>query len=63
MLVETLKIAAGRYNFTPGQQIDLPTKEAQELIAEGAVVAVGKDGELDFSQPKKKQTAAPDEKE
>ena len=43
MLVEAVKIAAGRLSFTPGQQFDLSTKEAEELIAAGAVFAVEKD--------------------
>ncbi len=54
MLVEAIKIAAGKHSFVPGQQIELPTKEAQELIAANAVVKVSKDGELDFGAPKSK---------
>lgn len=36
MLLEALTIAAGRLNFTPGQQFDMPTAEARDLIAIGA---------------------------
>lgn len=34
---QTLKIAAGRWNFAIGQQIHLPADEAELLIAAGAV--------------------------
>lgn len=40
MLIETLTVAAGRLTFTPGQELDLPEKEAKELIAAGAARAV-----------------------
>lgn len=37
MLVHTLKIAAGRFNFLDDQRIELPDVDARELIACGAV--------------------------
>lgn len=46
MLIETLTNAAGRFNFRPGEQLELPTKEANELIEAGAAKEVKKgDGE------------------
>lgn len=40
MLVRTLTRAAGRLNFEPGVEIDLPTADAQELAAAGAVQVI-----------------------
>jgi hypothetical protein len=36
MLVETLTIAAGRFQFTAGEELEFSDKEAKELIACGA---------------------------
>lgn len=36
MLIETLTIAAGRLQFTVGEELDLPEKDARELIECGA---------------------------
>jgi hypothetical protein len=34
---QTLKVAAGRWNFLAGESIDLPADEAEMLIAAGAI--------------------------
>lgn len=36
MLVETLTIAAGRFQFVEGEELELPDADAKELIACGA---------------------------
>lgn len=37
MLVRTLTRCAGRFSFVPGEEIDIPEKDAEELAAAGAV--------------------------
>jgi hypothetical protein len=53
MKVLTLKRAAGYITFEPGEELDLPDDQAQELIACGAVVSIEKPPAKPVTKPKK----------
>lgn len=40
MLVRTLTTSAGRHNFAPGMEIDLPDADVKELVEANAVKVV-----------------------
>jgi hypothetical protein len=54
----TLKIAAGRWNFTAGESIDLPADEAEMLIAAGAIRSLDPEPKLVAPKQKRKSKKA-----
>jgi hypothetical protein len=54
----TLKVAAGRWNFLPGESIDLPADEAEMLIAAGAIRPIDPEPKLVAPKPKRKPKKA-----
>jgi hypothetical protein len=46
MLFEALKVAAGKHSFQPGQEVELPEKDAKPLVEAGALAPLSKDGKV-----------------